>query len=170
MAGISLQSLWLTALCREPPNSPRRTTNKQTSRCSVVARGLIDFSLLRNPIFVVTLLGMTCMSLAVGLVFQHTPSRGYYIGLTREKAASIPMSTSAGSLACRVPMGFVFMKKGVNRTALLAGFMFIAGVVIASAALVRTYLFYMVYGFILGGVIGKCCPYLGTTPMLEAGT
>ena len=155
MAGIALQSLWLTALCREPPNSPRRSKNKQTSGCSVVARGLIDFSLLRDPIFVVTLLGLTCLSLTVNLAYQHSPSRGYYIGLTREEAASIPMSTSIGSLACRVPMGFVFMKKGINRTALLAGCMFVAGVVMVSTALVRTYWFYMIYGFILGAAIGK---------------
>ena len=155
MAGIALQSLWLTALCREPPNSPRRTTKQQTSGCSVVARGLIDFSLLRNPIFVVTLLGLTCLSLTVNLAYQHSPSRGYHIGLTREEAASIPMSTSVGSLACRVPMGFVFMKKGINRTALLAGCMFFAGVVMASTALVRTYWFYMIYGFMLGSAIGK---------------
>ena len=155
MAGIALQSLWLTILFREPPNKPRRTTNKQNSGCSVVARGLVDFSLLSNPVFVVTLLGLTCLSLNASLVYQHTPSRGYYIGLTREKAASIPMSMSAGSLACRLPVGFVFMKKGVNRTALLAGCMLVAGVAVASIALVRTYWFYMVYGFILGAAIGK---------------
>ena len=101
-----------------------------------------------------TLIGLTCLSLTVGLVYQHTPSRGYYIGLTREEAASIPMSIYVGSLACRVPVAFVFMKKGINRTALLAGCMFAAGIVVASTALVRTYWFYMVYGFSLGSAIG----------------
>ena len=146
------------ALCRPPDHMRASPQDKKPSRSlATVAKGIIDFSLLRNPVFVFMCMGIAIFSVSLVLAYELTPSRAYHIGLSREQAARLPMIIALGSMISRPPTGLLGQVRGVNRTLFMSAILIVDGTTVTFTFLVRDMVTYLAFGFIFGWFGGR--PY-----------
>ena len=144
------------ALCRPPDHMRTSAQGKKPSRSLVtIARGIIDFSLLRNPVFVFMCMGIAIFSVSLVLAYELTPSRAYHIGLSREQAARLPMIIALGSMISRPPTGLLGQVRGVNRTLFMSAILIVDGITVTFTFLVRDMATYLAFGFIFGWFGGR---------------
>lgn len=189
LGGLSLNTCLCGALYR-PLSGPRHTrapsktappapgSRRLKKRCVALLRDTFDVRLLAAPHTAVYMVSTFLLTLALGPLYQHLPSRGLHYGLTPAQVAWLPTAMGLANLGGKVGLGGLASWSCVHRLLLFAGLCILGGASAATAGLIKifpAFIAYCVYSGFFNGMhhlkqTSKCaqCRFIGCKICLHA--
>ena len=118
-------------------------------------RQMLDFSLLKDVIFLLFVISNFCTSIGFNMPYIYLPDRAHEAGIDKTRAAFLVSVIGIANTVGRVIFGWLADRPWVNRLMLYSTALTICGVATALSPLSDSYAYLVVYAAIFGSFIGK---------------
>ncbi|OWF56683.1 monocarboxylate transporter 7-like [Mizuhopecten yessoensis] len=126
-------------------------------------RQMLDFSLLKDPIFLLFVVSNFFTSIGFNMPYIYLPDRALEAGISKTDAALLVSVIGIANTIGRVVFGWMADQKWVNRLMLYSTALTICGIATALSPLSNSFEYLLVYAAVFGAFIGV---YVGLTSVV----